>query len=84
MGYDIWLLGIGIWHLIEDENMTVHHIVEREENPDLIFRLDNLITVSRDSHAEIHSLYNKGGKYKEEAIERIKEGIKRFEDAVND
>ena len=36
---------------------VVHHIVEREEDPSLVYDLDNLITVTKESHEEIHRLY---------------------------
>lgn len=73
MGYDIWLLGAGqvyrCWYPV------VHHIQEREEAPDLIYDLDNLITVTKESHEEIHRLYLVD---KEAALERIRKGKEEF------
>lgn len=59
MDYDIWLLGIGVLQRLD--NPIIHHIKERDERPDLLFTLDNLITVSEKSHGEIHALYRAGG-----------------------
>lgn len=73
--YDIWLLGIG--ELRKCEGVVVHHIVERDERPDLIFSLDNLITVGIDSHAEIHTMYKTD---KTAALARISEGKRKFEE----
>ena len=73
MGYDIWLLGAGqvyrCWYPV------VHHIKERDEAPDLIYDLDNLITVTKESHEEIHRLYLVD---KEAALERIRKGKEEF------
>lgn len=79
MGYDIWLMGIG--KVVRLDRPVVHHILEREERPDLVYRLDNLITCSMDSHAEIHEMYRKD---KPTALRRIAAGIKKFEELFND
>lgn len=74
MGYDIWLLGIGqvyrCWYPV------VHHIKEREEAPELIYDIDNLITVTKESHEEIHRLYLVD---KPAALERIRKGREEFQ-----
>ncbi len=76
---DIWLLGVGIYKVVS--NPIVHHIIERDENPDLMYRLDNLITCSAASHKEIHDAYNKN---KAEAIARIRDGQRRWEELNGD
>ena len=38
----------------------VHHIIELDENRGLGYELDNLILVSRHTHALIHAQYDKG------------------------
>ena len=73
MGYDIWLLGAGI--VYKCNYPVVHHIVEREEDPSLIYDMDNLITVTKESHEEIHRLYLFD---KEEALARIRKGQQEF------
>lgn len=79
-GYDVWLLGIGIWHVCDPA--YIHHILERDERPDLLLDIDNLIPVTHASHEEIHGLYSTG--HKEQAIQRINDGkeafLKRFGD----
>lgn len=79
MGYDIWLMGIG--KMVRLTHPVVHHILEREERPDLVYRLDNLITVSTDSHVEIHEMYRKN---RPAALHRIAAGIKKFEELFAD
>ena len=72
-GYDIWLLAAGtVW---KPERIIVHHIKERDEAPDLLYDLDNLITVSEDSHKEIHTYYATNKQY---ALDRIRKGIEEF------
>lgn len=73
LGYDIWLLGIG--QVYKCNYPHVHHIVERDEAPDLIYDIDNLITVTKESHEEIHRLYLID---KEEALARIRKGQQEF------
>ena len=75
LGYDIWMLGIG--KIVRCRKPVVHHIVEREEAPDLLYRLDNLITCTADSHAEIHKMYDRD---KSAALKRIRTGILKFEE----
>lgn len=79
MDYDIWELGVGRW--IKLKKVVVHHIQEREERPDLIYDLDNLITVSVDSHAEIHAAYRSD---RAGALERIQKGIGAFREVFGD
>lgn len=73
--YDIWLLGIG--ELRRCDKTYIHHIIERDEAPDLQFAIDNLITVSYESHNEIHEAYKSD---KAAALTRIREGIRRFKE----
>lgn len=75
LDYDIWLLGAGELRLCE--KVCVHHIIERDEAPELLYSLDNLITVGYDSHAEIHKLYKED---KEAALARIYKGIEKFKE----
>ncbi len=75
MDYDIWLLGAGIVRKCPDDDVVIHHIKERDEAPELIYSMDNLITVTSDSHAEIHSWYRTR---KSMALDRINKGIKEF------
>ena len=72
--FDIWLLGAGIWRV--PDKVYVHHIIERDEDPDLRYRIDNLITVSHESHEEIHRMYETD---KAAALKRIRQGIENFE-----
>ena len=73
LGYDIWLMAEGIVH--KCYRPQVHHIVERDEDPSLIYDLDNLITVTKDSHEEIHRLYLID---KPAALLRIQKGKNEF------
>ncbi len=73
LGMDIWQLGAGVEYVCRKP--YVHHIVERDEAPELIYRLDNLITVTKDSHEEIHRYYETDKQY---ALERITKGIETF------
>lgn len=73
MGYDIWLLGVG--QVYRCRHPVVHHIVERDEAPELIYDIDNLITVTRESHEEIHRLYLIA---KDDALARIRKGKEEF------
>lgn len=50
---------------------TAHHIIELSEAWDRRLDINNLIAVSDGSHAEIHRIYNKGGKDKEKLIELL-------------
>jgi len=73
--YDIWLLAEGIKRVCEKP--YIHHIIPREDAPDLIMDIDNLVTVSKDSHEEIHKWYRDGKM--DEAVARIKKGILEYE-----
>ena len=72
-GYDIWELAEG--RVIKPDMVVIHHIIERREDPELIYSLDNLITVSPESHRTIHTYYATNKAY---ALERIQRGIKKF------
>ena len=74
LGYDIWLLGIG--KLYKCPRPNVHHIKERDEAPELVYDLDNLIVVTKESHEEIHRLYLID---KPAALERIRKGKAEFQ-----
>ena len=73
MGYDIWLLGAGVVYKCNYPH--VHHVVERDKAPDLIYDIDNLITVTKESHEEIHRLYLFD---KPAALARIQKGKAEF------
>jgi len=73
LGYDIWLLAEG--QIIKPDKIIVHHIQEREESPELIFDIDNLITVSVESHNDIHHYYKTDKQY---ALDRIQRGKDKF------
>mgnify|MGYP003319860829 CR=1 FL=1 len=80
MDYDIWALGGG--RLVKvDERVVVHHIYERDDRPDLVYDIDNLITVSYDSHAEIHKQYETD---RPAALARIRAGIEKFKEMFGD
>ena len=79
MGYDVWLLAEG--QIIKPDRIIVHHIKEREEAPELLFDIDNLITVSPDSHADIHAMYKTN---KAAALERIQRGKDKFNELFGD
>lgn len=79
MDYDIWLLATG--QVYKCTKPYIHHIVERDENPALIFDEDNLITVSKESHEEIHREYLRD---KPKALERIQKGIDEFKRLFGD
>nr|DAG49976.1 MAG TPA: NinG protein [Bacteriophage sp.] len=79
MDYDVWLLGVGI--VRKCAPVVIHHIVERDKNPDLIYDLDNLITVSPESHAEIHSWYKRD---RAAAVARIAAGKEYFRKLMGD
>ena len=72
-GYDIWLLAEG--QLYKPERPIIHHIIEREEAPELLFDIDNLIPVSIESHNDIHAMYKTD---KAAALERIQRGKDKF------
>lgn len=79
MDYDIWLMGAGI--VRRCDKVVIHHIVERDRDPDRIFDPDNVITVSPESHAEIHAWYKVARKA---ALDRIAEGVARFNKTIGD
>ena len=73
-GLDIWLLAIG--QVYKCGRPQVHHIQERDEAPELIYDIDNLITVTKESHEEIHRLYLID---KKTALARIRKGIQEYQ-----
>ena len=75
LGYDIWLLAEG--QIIKPDRILIHHIKERQESPELFYDIDNLITVSHDSHEEIHYYYKVNKAY---ALERIQRGKDKFKE----
>ncbi len=79
LGLDIWLLAEGEERV--PEKIVIHHIVERDENPDLLYDVDNLVTVSPESHAAIHAMYKTN---KPAALERIRAGIEKFNELFGD
>lgn len=79
LGYDIWLLAEG--QIVKPDRIIVHHIKEREEAPELLFDIDNLITVSPESHADIHAMYKTN---KAAALERIQRGKDKFSELFGD
>ena len=46
---------------------TVHHIVPAEEAPELFWKIDNLIPLSRASHDEVHVRYRASDEEKRKA-----------------
>ncbi len=79
LGYDIWMLAEGEARV--PDKIVIHHIVERDEDPDLLYDIDNLITVSPESHAEIHQWYKTK---KAAALERIQKGVTKFHEMFDD
>ena len=79
LGYDIWLLAEG--KVVKPDRLIIHHIVERQEAPELMYDIDNLITVSPESHNQIHIYYNTNKAY---ALERIERGKQKFIELFGD
>lgn len=52
-GLDPWARAHGRIEYAE----TVHHIVPAEEHPESFFNPENLVPLSKRSHAEVHALY---------------------------
>lgn len=77
--YDIWLLAVGIKRVCAKP--YIHHIIPRDEDPDLTFNLDNLITVSKESHEQIHRWYKTD---RAAAMARIQKGIKEYRELYGD
>lgn len=75
MDYDIWLLGAG--QVYKCKKPYIHHIIERDEDPSLVFDEDNLIVVCKESHEDIHREYLRD---KPKALERIRKGIETFKE----
>ena len=79
LGYDLWLLAED--EIIKPDNLIIHHIAERQEAPDLFYDIDNLITVSPESHNEIHYYYKTNKAY---ALDRIERGKAKFKQYFGD
>jgi hypothetical protein len=79
-GVDLWHLGL-TGKLKPCANITVHHIYEYSKYPSLALASSNLITVSAQSHNEIHIYYD-SGRF-EEALEIINNGKALFEKIKN-
>ena len=79
LGYDIWLMAEG--QIVKPDRIIIHHIKERQEAPELFYDIDNLITVSTESHNDIHYYYNTNKQY---ALERIRRGIDKFNELFAD
>ena len=79
MDYDIWLLGAG--QVYKCKKPYIHHIIERDVAPGLVFNEDNLITVCKESHEEIHRQYLID---RPKALARIEKGITRFKEMFKD
>lgn len=73
-GLDPWALAHGRVEAAD----TAHHIIPADEDGSLFYSLDNLIPLSRDSHAEVHALYRRSDKDKkdtQEALERLQKRV---------
>ena len=84
MNYDIWLLGAGQTYVMKNEEVIVHHIAERDDMPEYFWNADNLITVCRESHDEIHALYDGSKEDKLRALDRIAAGIRYFNENISE
>ncbi len=67
--------------IVKPDRIIIHHIKERQEAPELFYDIDNLITVSTESHNDIHYYYNTNKQY---ALERIRRGIDKFNELFAD
>ncbi len=79
LGFDIWLMAEG--RIVNPDRIIIHHIKERQEAPELFYDIDNLITVSAESHADIHAMYKTD---KAAALERIQKGKDKFNELFGD
>lgn len=61
--------------IVKPDRIIIHHIKERQEAPELLFDIDNLIPVSIESHNDIHAMYKTD---KAAALERIQRGKVKF------
>ena len=84
MNFDIWLLGVGKRYVISNDVVFIHHIVERDDMPEYFWNIDNLITVCRESHDEIHALYDGTREEKLQALDRIAAGIRYFNENISE
>lgn len=51
------------------QNLNAHHLYSRDNNKDLMYDLDNLITLCVECHKEFHKKYGYGNNTKEQYIE---------------
>ena len=72
-GLDPWALAHGRVEAAD----TAHHIIPADEDGSLFYSLDNVIPLSRDSHAEVHALYRRSDKDKKDTQEALKRLRKR-------
>lgn len=61
---------------IEHTGAAVHHIIPIADEWDKRLELDNLVTVSSSSHAEIERLYSMGGEYKTTCQRLLREAVR--------
>ena len=61
---------------IEHTGAAVHHIIPIADDWDKRLLLDNLVTVSSTSHAEIERLYSMGGEYKQVCQRLLREAVR--------
>ena len=61
---------------IEHTGSAVHHIIPVADDWDKRLLLDNLVTVSSTSHAEIERLYSMGGEYKQVCQRLLREAVR--------
>lgn len=59
---------------------TVHHIIPTKERPDLFWSYDNLIPLSRESHAEVHALYAASPEDKAATIAQLRSLVRTPDD----
>ena len=61
---------------IEHTGAAVHHIIPIADEWDKRLSLDNLVTVSSTSHAEIERLYAMGGEYKTTCQRLLRDAVR--------
>lgn len=61
---------------IEHTGATVHHIIPVADDWDKRLSIDNLVTVSSASHAEIERLYSMGGEYKTTCQRLLRDAVR--------
>ena len=63
---------------IVTSGMLSHHIIEVKEDKERAFDLDNLIYLNEESHAEIHSIYDKSDRDKRQLQEFLFDLVYKF------